>query len=59
MMEPLFRDYDVHRLLKKKFVCVGGEWYKCGVDDVRQAIQAVRERRENTDCSYPGFRYAS
>ena len=41
-----FRDYDVHRLLKKKFVCVGGEWYKCGVDDVRQAIQAVRERRE-------------
>nr|WP_228428980.1 DEAD/DEAH box helicase family protein [Bifidobacterium catenulatum] len=50
-----FRDYDVHRLLKKKFVCVVGEWYKCGVDDVRQAIQAVRERHETLTARIQDF----
>lgn len=50
-----FRDHDVHKLLKKKFTCVGGEWFKCGVDDVRQAIQAVREKRETLTARIQDF----
>ena len=41
-----FRDYAVHDVLKTKFQCVGGEWFRCTAEDVRQAIEAVRERRE-------------
>ncbi len=38
-----FTDHDVHRMLrKKKFECVGGEWYKCTVHDVKAAVIAVK-----------------
>ena len=38
-----FLDHDVHRLLKAHgFPCAGGEWFRCGVDDVRAAVVALR-----------------
>lgn len=38
-----FLDHDVHRLLKARgFPCAGGEWFRCGVDDVRAAVVALR-----------------
>ncbi|MEG2342423.1 MAG: GIY-YIG nuclease family protein [Bacilli bacterium] len=41
-----FTDYDVHRVLKQKHIeCVGGEWYKCGVNDVKAAIVDVMTRK--------------
>lgn len=37
-----FTDHDVHRaLIRKGFPNVGGEWFKCTVDDVRAAYIAV------------------
>ncbi len=45
-----FRDSDVHRMLKKKEVQgMGGEWYRCTVDDVMAAIVAVRNRTDNVE----------
>ena len=39
----VFDDHAVHRVLKKKgFECVGGEWYKCSVEDVKAAIVAIK-----------------
>ena len=45
-----FRDTDVHRVLKKKAVPgMGGEWFKCSVEDVRAAIVAVRNGIDNVE----------
>lgn len=45
-----FRDTDVHRVLKKKAVPeMGGEWFKCTVDDVMAAIVAVRTGNDNVE----------
>ncbi len=45
-----FVDRDVHAVLeRKKFECVGGEWYRCSVEDVRAAILAVKNRIENVE----------
>lgn len=45
-----FMDHDIHKYLDKKgFKNVGGEWYKCKVDDVRAAWIAVRSRTENIE----------
>lgn len=45
-----FRDTDVHRVLKKKAVPgMGGEWFKCTVDDVKAAIVAVRKGIDNVE----------
>ena len=42
-----FTDHDVHRMLESMGVeCCGGEWYRCGVREVKVAVRAVRERRE-------------
>lgn len=41
-----FDDHAVHRLLSTKFQRMGGEWFQCTVEDVQQAIQAVKEGRE-------------
>lgn len=42
-----FRDYDVHRVLKSMGVeWCGGEWFRCGVKEVKAAVRALRERRE-------------
>ena len=43
-----FTDHEIHRhLLKRGFENPGGEWFHCTVSDVRAAVLAVRERREN------------
>ncbi len=45
-----FMDHDIHRYLDKKgFKNVGGEWYKCDVDDVRAAWIAVRSHTKNEE----------
>lgn len=45
-----FTDHDVHRVLKRKQITgMGGEWFRCTVDDVRAAVLAVRNRTANTE----------
>ncbi len=45
-----FTDIDVHKmLLRKQIVRMGGEWFKCSVDDVRAAIIAVRNHTTNDE----------
>ncbi len=45
-----FMDHDIHKYLDKKgFKNVGGEWYKCSVDDVRAAWIAVRSHTKNEE----------
>jgi len=45
-----FRDNDVHRTLKKRKVsCVGGDWFRCTVDELKAAYIAVRDRVENAE----------
>lgn len=45
-----FTDHDVHRMLRKKRVeGVGGEWYRCTVDEVKAAILAVKSRNDNVE----------
>lgn len=40
-----FTDYDLHRRLERNgFDNVGGEWFRCSVDDVRNAWLQVRDR---------------
>lgn len=42
-----FMDHDVHKRLKQNgFPNVGGEWFRCGADDVRNAWLEVRDRRD-------------
>ena len=39
-----FSDHDVHKVLKKnKIINTDGEWFKCSVDDVKLAIDVVRD----------------
>lgn len=46
----VFLDHDVHRILNKKHIDnVAGEWYKCGIDDVKSAIVAVQYRNDNIE----------
>lgn len=45
-----FTDHDVHRVLKCKCIPgMGGEWFRCTVDDVRSAVLAVRSRTANVE----------
>lgn len=45
-----FTDHEVHKALKSKEILgMGGEWFRCTVDDVRAAIIAVRGRTENAE----------
>lgn len=45
-----FDDHEIHRMLRKKQVSgVGGEWFRCTVDDVRAAWLAVRTRTQNAE----------
>ena len=42
----VFTDHDVHRYLDNaKIKNAAGEWYVCGLKEVRAAINAVRERK--------------
>lgn len=40
-----FDDHAVHKLLEQKFVRAEGEWFYCSAQDVKNAIEAVRDRR--------------
>jgi hypothetical protein len=43
-----FTDHEVHRTLKaKKILNVGGEWFRCTVDDVQAAVIAVKTGTAN------------
>ena len=45
-----FNDHDVHRVLERKGVQrVGGEWFRCAVQDVQAAIVAVRNHTDNVE----------
>lgn len=47
----------MHAVLKrKKIIGVGGEWFKCTVDDVKAAIIAVRTRTQNMENRTQNFR---
>ena len=38
-----FTDHDVHRMLRRrKITGVGGEWFRCTVDELEAAVQAVK-----------------
>lgn len=43
----IFRDHDVHHMLEDSFhcVCLGGEWYKCTLKQLNDAVIAVRDRK--------------
>ena len=42
-----FTDHDLHRRLKRNGVeAVGGEWFRCTADDVRNAWLEVRDRKD-------------
>lgn len=40
-----FDDHAVHKVLDRRFSCEFGEWYRCTVKDVENAVEAVRDRR--------------
>lgn len=45
-----FTDHDVHRVLKRKQIpCMGGEWFRCSVNDVRAAVLAVKNHTDNAE----------
>ena len=45
-----FTDHDVHHLLRKKRVDnVGGEWYRCTVEEVKAAIVAIKTGTSNIE----------
>lgn len=52
-----FNDHDVHRVLERKGVQrVGGEWFRCTVQEVLAAIVAVRSRTDNVENRTQTFR---
>ena len=45
-----FTDHDVHHLLRKKRVSnVGGEWFRCSVEEVKAAIVAIKTGTSNVE----------
>lgn len=45
-----FTDHDVHQVLKNRQIeSMGGEWFRCTVDNVKSAVLAVKERTENIE----------
>ena len=45
-----FTDHDVHRALKRRGIpCVGGEWFRCRLDDVKAAVLSVRSLTDNAE----------
>ena len=45
-----FTDHDVHHLLRKKRVDnVGGEWYRCTIEEVKAAIVAIKTGTSNIE----------
>ncbi len=45
-----FTDHDIHRLLRKQgFENTEGEWFRCGVKELKAAFVAVKERTQNEE----------
>lgn len=45
-----FTDHDIHRILHKKLASgVGGEWFRCSVEDVKAAIVAIKTGTANIE----------
>ncbi len=45
-----FTDHDVHRTLKRKKVdSVGGEWFRCSVEEVKATIVAIKTSTTNIE----------
>ena len=45
-----FKDHDVHRALTKRGIpCVGGEWFRCTLDELKAAYIMVRDGIENLE----------
>ena len=43
----MFKDYDVHKILKKnKIKNVGGEWFQCTEAQLKAAIIAVKNMKK-------------
>lgn len=43
-------DHDVHKILRKKKISgVGGEWFKCTVDEIKAAIVAIKTGTANIE----------
>lgn len=46
----IFTDHDIHKKLKQKNIeNVGGEWFRCTIDDVKSAVIAVKNNIENKE----------
>lgn len=45
-----FTDHDIHKKLKQNNIeNVGGEWFKCTIEDVKSALLAVKNNIENIE----------
>lgn len=45
-----FTDHDIHKKLKQKNIeNVGGEWFRCTIDDIKSAVIAVKNNIENEE----------
>jgi hypothetical protein len=45
-----FTDHDVHKVLRQKRVsAVGGEWFRCSVEEVKAAIAAIKTGTANIE----------
>ena len=52
-----FTDHDVHKLLEKQgFDNVGGEWFKCSVQDIQSAVFTIKNRIENKERRTQNFK---
>ena len=55
--ETYFKDYDVHKLLKKQgFENINGEWFKCGVKDIESAVLTLKNRLDNIERRSQNFK---
>ena len=45
-----FTDHDVHRMLRRrKIAAVGGEWFRCSIDELEAAVLAVKTDTANEE----------
>lgn len=44
-----FTDHDVHKVLKRNHKAMGGEWFRCTVEEVRAAVLAVKNHMTNAE----------
>lgn len=51
-----FTDHDVHRYLRKKGIAnPDGEWFRCGVNEVKAAVLAIKNGLKNEDSRTQNF----